>query len=445
MLPPVEDLDLRLAEFANGVRCNFKATPFEADTVVINVRVGAGKLRQPVNQPGLDLLANGMVLAGGLGRHTVQELGQLLMVATVRPAFFVESDASVFAVRCARRDLLFALQVVAAFLTDAAYRPDALRGAQASFGTMYQGILASPGGPITLMAGRDLAAGDRRFGTPTAEELFARTIPEMRAWLEPEFARGAIEMSVVGDVSWEETRTATARTLGALAQREPRPDTPAERKLTPPRSAAAPKVLAIDPKLKQGAIAWYWPVPEMADIAEDRRYTVLAAVLAERLRLKLRDALGATYTPTAAFSFTRGFPGLNYFSCYVEVDPPKIDQAMQIIQRESMSLALRGPQEEELGRIKPPYVRGMTDNLRTNAYWGRTVLADAQENPARLAAARSRAADIAAITRMELVPLARWFDTGGSFRFITRPATHVIYDPKPLPVTPPAPKNGPGK
>ena len=381
-----------------------------------------------------------MVLAGGLGRHTVQELGHLLMVNTVRPAFYVESDASVFAVRCARRDLGFALQLVAAFLTDAAYRPDALRGTQASFSTMYQGLMASPGGPLAIVTGRDLAAGDRRFGTPPMDELSARTTAEMKAWLEPEFRRGAIELSVVGDVSWEETLVATARTLGALPPRDARPDPPAEKRLRPPRPPTAPKVLGIDPVLKQCAIGWYWPVPAMTDIAEERRYNLLAAVLTERLRLKLRDALGATYTPTAAFTFTKGFPGMNFISCYAEVDPPKVDRAMQIIEREAMGLALRGPAAEEIEQIKPPYVRSMTDNLRTNAYWGQTVLSDAQQHPERLTAARSRAADIAAITAAELVPLAKWLEPGNSFRFVTLPVRPPLPGTKAPPsMMPPAP------
>lgn len=443
----VEDLDLRLTEFANGVRCNFKATPFEADTVTLNVRVGAGKLGQPADQPGLDLLANGMVLAGGLGRHTVQELGHLLTVNTVRPAFYVETDASVFAVRCSRRDLLAAMQLVAAFLTDAAYRPDALRGAQSSFSTMYQGLLASPGGPVAVVAGRELAAGDRRFGTPMMDELSARTVEEMKAWLEPEFRRGAIEMSVVGDVTWEETLAAVARTLGALPPRAARAATRMETGLRPPKPPAAPKVLGIDPKLKQCAITWFWPVPEMADIAEERRYTLLAAVFADRLRVKLRDALGATYTPTAAFSFTKGFPSMNTLSCYAEIDPPKLDRAMEIIQREAMSLALRGPEKEEFARIKPTYVRGMTDNLRTNAYWGRTVLFDAQEYPSRLEAARNRAADIAAITEAELVPLAKRLDPSAAYKYITVPVPPALptTTKPPLIITQPATKKGAGK
>jgi zinc protease len=62
----------------------------------------------------------------------------------------------------------------------------------------------------------------------------------------------------------------------------------------------------------------------------------------------------------------------------------------------------------------------MTDNLRTNAYWGMTVLSDAQQNPARIVAARDRAADILAITREELGALAQQhLAPRQAFKFVT--------------------------
>ncbi len=416
------DLDVRLTAFENGVRCNFKATTFEADVVDVRVRVGGGKLLQSRDQPGIDLLANAVFAAGGLGRHTAPELRALLAGRAVSVGFELDADACVLEGRCARRDLPLCLQLITAYLTDAAYRPEAMREANARFGSMYASLAASPGGPFGVQALRTMLGGDRRFGVPAINELQERTLPELVAWLDPQLKHGAIELSVVGDTSWEEVEPAVAHTLGALPKRDPRPKlrpADAARFVKPP---AAPLAFAIDPKLNQCAIDCSWPVPGLKDVHEERRCIVLAQVLTERLRVHLREELGAAYSPAASFVLSTGFSTLNYFTLYAEVEPARVTQALQIIQRETAALAAHGPDADEFTRARQPYLHEMNDTLRTNAYWGANVLADAQEHPERLAAARDRAADILAITRADLAKLARrHLAAKNMFTFLTVP------------------------
>ncbi len=426
------DLDVRLTQFANGVRANFKPTKFEADTIEIRVRVGEGKLSLPPNQPGLETLADAIFAAGGLGRHTAQELQRLLAGRSLGYSFQVGTDAAQLYGRCARRDLLLCLQVLAAHLTDAAYRPEALREARARFGSLYSSLNASPGGPITIQAPRVMFNGDARFGPPLVAELSARTLPELSAWLEPQLKHGAIELSVVGDVGWEETLDALGRTFGALPERAPRADTHKASALGFSRAPSATQIYSIDPKLGRSAIACFWPAPTLQDIHEERRCRVLSSVLGDRLRVRLRDELGTAYSPSASFIVTDGFTKMNYFAFYAEVEPVRTQQALKIIEREATTLAASGPDADEFNRAHQPYIHEMSDNLRTNAYWGGTVLSGAQFNPARLAAARDRTGDVSLINRAELARLAkRYLPPKNAFTFLTVPAVFA-----PAPTTP---------
>ncbi|HVS52551.1 MAG TPA: insulinase family protein [Opitutaceae bacterium] len=418
----IADLDLRLSEFANGVRLNFKATTFEADIVDIHVRVGDGKLSQLKSRPGLDLLADAALVTGGLGRHTTQELTEILSSHAISVGFHVEADACVFSARAAKRDLPLACQVIAAFLTDASFRPETMREVHARFNSMYASLAASPSGPISMQAFREIFSGDGRFGIPGYDELYARDIGEVTAWLDPQFKHGPIELSIVGDVAWEGAEAAVAATLGALPPREA-------------RATAAPavpvvvapvwpdyRIYGIPPALKQIAVSWFWPVPSVNDVHEDRRSHLLASILADRLRVRLREELGATYGPTAQFEHTNGFNDADCFAFTAELQPAHAKQAVQLLRREIAALHDKGPTEDEFNRAKQPFLREMTDSLRTNSYWGITVLSDAQQRPERIAAVRDRAADIAAITREEIAALARrQLDPARAFRFATAP------------------------
>jgi zinc protease len=418
------DLDITQAAFTNGVRVNFKPTPFEADTVEIYVRVGNGRLGQPADQPGLDLLANVVVPQGGLGRHPVEEIQDVLASHAVSLSFAVDSDAFDFNARCSRRDLLVCFQLIAATLTDSAYRPDAMPQARAQFGSMFASLAASPGGTISLQALRLLSGGDRRFGTPTPAELEQRTIAEVRAWLEPQFKHGPIEIGIAGDTTWAEVSSALAATLGALPERQDRSAVVNAEPLPVPAKPDKPVYVSIsDPTLHQVALAWVCPVPDLDGMHMERRCRLLADLLEERLRVRLREELGAAYGCDAGFVQTDGFPNLSYFSVYTAVAPNHAQRADRVIRDTIESLRRKRITDDEFDRVKQPFLVRREADLRNNAYWGYTVLRDAQQRPARIAAARDRTADCQLIRLADLEELAsRYFKKRRWFQFIAHPA-----------------------
>jgi len=417
----VPDLDLHLATFANGVRLNFKTTAFEADSVLVRLRVGTGRISQPRDQPGLDLLAAHAFIGGGVRRHSVDQLRELLSGHAINLGFEVGADACVFTARCARAELPFCLRIITAYLTDAAYRPVSLRDAHADFGTMYARFAESPAGYINVRAERTLVPDDPRLGIPEINELFARSLAELSRWLEPQFKHGALELAIVGDIPWAEAVTAVGQTLAALPAREPRPTTtPDPVTFAPP--AAEPYVIAAGTRLPQAAITWFWPVADQRDFRIARRTHLLAAAFAERLRLGLREELGVAYAPAASFIQHEGVPSFAYLSASAEVAADQALAAAAVIRREIESVRAQGFGADEFQRTRQPFLRKREDDLRTNGYWCFNVLDDVQQRPERLAAARDRTADSASITRDEINILAqRYLDPAAGFMFVAEP------------------------
>jgi zinc protease len=417
----VADLDVHQAEFGNGVRLNFKHTGFEANTVDICVRVGRGKLSQPPSLPGLDFLANQMVSRGGLGRHTFEEVQEILNGHTLSIGFNTRSDAFEFAARCARPDLLLCLQVIAAHLVDTAYRPAARRQVEAIFGSLYANLAASAGGPFAIFAQRVMSGGDRHLGVPMADELFARTDKELVAWIEPELKHGSIELSIVGDTDWNEASQAVSQTFAALPTRDPMTSrVPGKVRFSKPKASGY--VYTTAPQLKQVALAWYCPVTDLVDMHHERRCRLLADLINERLRLRLREELGAAYGCSTEFNTFDGLPDYSFFSIYTEVAPQHAQQAAKLMKSELVAISKNKFSDDEFERVKQPFLRRREQDLRQNLYWAFTVLRDAQERPQRLDAARDRSADTAAITRGELEQLTRrYFDPRKCFHFTAYP------------------------
>jgi zinc protease len=428
---PAPGIDARLSRFANGVRLNFKQTAFEADTVNIFVRIRGGRLTTPSALPGLDLLAGYAFTDGGLGKHSAAEIGDLLTGRNVGLSFHLEPDAFVFTGRSSPRDLTLCLQLIAAYITDAGYRPESLRDAHASYGSLLSSLEASAGGPIRRHAERQLFNDDARFGIPGEQNFYNRTLPELEAWLGPALTGSPIEMSIVGETTWEAASEAVARTLGALPARA---ETAKPPRLKAPRFAdtARQPILYVAPaRLKQSALAWCFPAPDAADYRTERRCFLLAAILEERVRQRLREELGSAYAPNAAFISYDALPKCGYFMIYAEVDADRAPEAAAALRKEFDALRDKGITDDEFLRVKTPFLRERTDHLRSNGYWGHTVLLDAQERPYRLEAALNRHADTAAITRSEVQSLlGKYINRKRGTLFIAEPGRLRKWDGK---------------
>lgn len=401
----VPDLDVTLVTFENGVRLNLKQTPFEANRIRLAARIGSGQLTEPRDKPGLAFYSGQTFTEGGLGRHSVDDLRRILAGRTVGAGFSVGSDAFVIAGATNREDLLLQLQLMTARITDPGYRPEAARQVQKGIEQMYLGFAHTASGPFNLEVSRILAGGDHRFGLPPRDVMLQRNLDEVRAWLEPELARGPIEIAIVGDTDPEAAIEAVAQTLGALPARDPRRARDELRIVKFPEQPVSLDY-AIPTEIPKGTVALYWPTTDALEIHRARRLHMLGAVLNDRLRLKVREELGDAYSPGAGSAASDTYPGYGYMQAGVTVDPARAGELADIIVEIAGGLAAEGATADELERAKQPVLTSLRESARTNPYWLNNVLLRAQEKPEVLDWCRSRYADIEAITTEEINALA---------------------------------------
>lgn len=417
----VADLGITLVTFANGVRLNLKQTDFEAGVISLGVRVGSGQLTEPPAQPGLAAFASATFTAGGLGRHSADDLRRILAGRTVGVGFNVGGDALQLAGATNREDLLLELQLVAAHLTDPGYRPEALRQVRKRIEQLYLSFDHTTSGPLTLEVERRLANGDPRFGLPARDVLLARNFDETRAWLAPQLAHGAMEVAIVGDLDVDATIDAVARTLGALPARAPREPLVDLRKVSYPKKPFNLNY-TVETEIPKGLVALFWPTTDARDVSRTRRLNLLASVLNDRLRVKVREEIGGAYDPGADSAPSDIYPGYGFMTASITVDPARAQPIADAAVALAADLSAHGVTEDELTRAREPMLTAVRESLRDNAYW-LTVLARAQEQPERLDWARTREADIKAVTTADLAALAKaYLDAGHVFRVTVLPA-----------------------
>jgi len=405
----VKEQDFTQIHFHNGCRCNIKKTDFEKNSISVSARVGAGKLTMPKDKPGLDIFASSTFTAGGLGKHSTDDLRRILAGRNVGVGFGVGDDAFTLSGGTTPDDLELQLQMMCAYLTNPGFRPEADRIFKAQIPTIYSRLKHSSSGPQTKLSAF-LRGNDARFVFPTQEQMTALSHEDVRAWLMPEFKNGYLELSIVGDLDKKKVMSVLARTIGALPKRTAtKPLYEAERILAHLPSPPMKKHYTFESRVAPGTamVVWKGPGLDKDSIGQTRRLGLLGSILSNRMREEIREKLGEAYSPYSGFQPSDTFKDLGYM---LAVSPGKAEQAervSKIIVAIGAKLAEGGITEDELKRALEPKLSELKTTLRQNSYWLSTVMAQSQEQPYRLVWASERDTDYASITVEDINTLAK--------------------------------------
>jgi zinc protease len=402
----VEDLGIRQLVLSNNIRVNLKTTDFQKNSISMTARFGGGKLTMPADKTGLDGFAGMLMNAGGLGQHSVTELQRLLAGRNVGADFGIEEDTFFIAGRTTPDDLELQLQLLCAGLTDPGFREEAVRQYRQILPQIFSQLEHTINGAMAQMEAWT-HGGDGRFAVPEQEKLAAFTAEDAKSWLQPSLANDYLEFSMVGEFDPDTAIPIILKTLGALPERAAaKADYSALGKIQFPATPGE-NSFSYESKIAKAAALVAWKIPALGDnIKETRRLNILASILSDRMREKIREELGASYSPRAGAQPGTGFD-YGVLSALSLGKPEDCEPVAKIILEIGEELANNGTTADEVDRAVQPVLGQLETTLRDNSYWLSTVLAQSQEQAHRLDWARQRDADYASITPEDINALAK--------------------------------------
>jgi len=408
----IKDLEITQIKLANNVRINLKKTDFEKNRIRMMARIGTGQLSQPKDSPMLDKFANAVFDGGGLGKHTNDELSEILAGRNASVGLSIGEDTFTLSGSTTPDDQLLQLQIMVASLTDPGYRPEALWQFQKQIPMLFQSLKHTTSGPMMEMNAW-LHGGDFRFTIPTQEQISNYTIDQVKAWLTPELEKGYLELTIVGDFNQETLLKDLLATFGSLAKRDAAPPvkTALSRKVDFPEPPSE-KTFSYESKIPQAAATAVWKTDGMrGNIPEVRRLNVLSEIYGDRLREEIREKLGASYSPNAGVGGSDALEGMGYLIGQSIGKPDDIPLLLTTMETIAKELSGKGATQDELNRALAPTLSNLEKTLRDNSYWLSAVLSQSQADPEKLELARSRDKDYRSITLKEINALAKKYYT----------------------------------
>jgi|TARA_B110000037_G_scaffold143954_1_gene162777 zinc protease len=402
----IAGLDAEQIIFANNVVLSLKKTDFEKGRVRIGVRLGEGIVSMDSALEGLETYSQIAFLSGGLEKHSVIELEKIFAGSSVGISYAPEEDALTLSGVTTPEDLLLQLQYLAAYVTAPGYRPEAARRAQQSIPQLYRQLTQTLDGVFAREVPRYLAGGDPRFGYASEEAILSHDLEGLAAWLGPQLANSKLEVAVVGDIDPQAVIEAVANTFGALPERPMVKEITADRQLTMPEAGSLGEfTFATDnPKAR---LFVTWPTADRSDIFLTRRLSVMAGLVSERLRERVREEIGEAYSPYAYNRSNDAYPGFGYTAAVMDITADRIEPLSELLFEIGSDLVNNEIEQDEFERVLRPRITSLEEQARENPYWLYTVLLGSHEKPERLEWARTLFTDYPSITREEIAELAK--------------------------------------
>ncbi|MES2597400.1 MAG: insulinase family protein [Verrucomicrobiota bacterium] len=404
----VSDLEITQATFANNVRVNIKPTPFEKGTVRVTIGFGGGKLTTPKDKAGIIPFAQSTFILGGLKAHSADDLRRLFASKTVAMDFNVGDESFTLSGRTTPADLEAQLQLLTAFLTAPGYREEAERQFRQNIEPMYIQLARTAEGIMNDNVVSYIHSGDYRFGFPAQAEMEKRNLAEVAEWLKTALTDDYIEVSIVGDIEPKAALDAIGKTLGALPKRAAeKPKYTAERNVPFPSPGSTD--FKFETEIPKAIACLYWPTGDMLDIKRTRRLNLLSSVLDDRLRIKVREELGETYSPACYHVASDTFTGYGYVTAMIECKPEQAASLSELVTKIANELSTGEITDDEFERAQKPIMTQVEQMRRDNRYWAQNVVRNAQEHPERIEWSKDLLTDFSGIKKEDISKLAKEF------------------------------------
>jgi zinc protease len=427
----VEDLDLTLAEFANGVRVNVRPSTFEPERFRLRIVFPYNFSFVPSDRGGIADLAGQILLSSNLSKHKESELTRLTKLHGVAAQFSVTHGTPVMGFTGPANALPFTLRLLTALLSDLKMDREHDSIALSRYAAMHHSLLINPR-PYALADALYIYTGkDPRVGM-NPPEFFQRTSPdEAEDWLTKNVLHGPLEIGIVGDLKSEETVALAAETVGTLPRRNNggKPGAPISSPTKPSRTEGTAEIPA---STSMSCVLWPVRIPD--DPRHNAALALATDVLHDRLIIVLREVFGATYSPDVRVyrdAVQRDFA----FAAMVNTfDPETAVRWTEGSVRLAARLAEKGVNDEEFTRLREPLRTRYSNDLHNNNWWLNSVVCTAQSRRSNLDEARVHASVVDELTVEEVNQAAQVFK-------LENVTAHILRPKAPKPGTPPKPKS----
>jgi zinc protease len=353
--------------FTNGVHLNVKSTDLAQEKVLIDVSYGDGIKTLTPEQAGMQDLYN-FYIVGGLGKHSVNELRELLSDKNVSLNFNADLNSYGGTFSTSTDTLTTQLQLITAYMTDPGYSDSVLplfrknveQGAKQRKNTI--------GAVKSYEVVNAIYGNDYRIGSAPTEAILQRDFTELKPILDQALQQGPLMVTVVGDVDVTEIVAEVAATLGSLPIQVAAPQ---HRWLTDIALQTGTEFTLYHAGNPENAsVTRYFKTTDNQDLTKALQLKILGAVVQLKVQDVIREQLGAAYSPSARAFGSNSIKGDGMLLLDTLTTPDQITLVQSTY--DALIAGLKTPgniTDDEVKRAIEPMLANWKTAKEQNSFW----------------------------------------------------------------------------
>lgn len=363
-----EDLDCYLYRFSNNIRINLKQTKFDKEEIHYKIDFGNGDDEPGERPDGVEIVASNILYEGGIGQLSKEKINRAFAGNGIYiPFVSVHDDVFSMNGSIKNEDFEGQMNLICGYFMEPAYFNDGLKQLHLAIKDSYNNLNKTANGIMSTEVYPYLTNNHPKYELYALEDLISRTPQEVKKWMEYPLLKSCIEITIVGDFDKEEILESLLNTLGTLPKRDETKKCYEKIPEVLLREGLAKRVFGYQSEIPQASCMVYWPGYEITDdnkeLIEYVKTDILAAILDERLRQKVRMELGEGYSPVASMCFA------DHIQAQTMTDPDKADYICDLMTEIAASLATEKITEDEFNRVILAKLLEKESQKFTNAYW----------------------------------------------------------------------------
>lgn len=385
----------------NGVVINMKETNFENNIIRFAVVFGNGELESEL--PGEALIVEDVINYSGTNTLAPSAIDTILAGSSVRVNFGIGGAMFTWTGSTLAKDFELSQQLLHTLLLDKGFRKIAYDKVLRGVGLMYERLQHEIRGALPLKIQPFLADNSIHFGLPKVQDVENLTYEELNDWVQKKLNINNLEISIVGDFKKSKVLDILVKYFGGIElKNRAQPaksiiDFPAGEKLE----------VKVESSIKKSLVTVAWPTDDFWNISRTRRLNVLAKIFEERLRKKVREEMGVSYSPQVSYFGSRVFKGYGYILAELTVQQGTEANTIEQIKRINEHIYLNGVTTEEVEKVKKPLITAIKESIKTNNYWLYSVLLGSSRHPVQLQWPITLIDDIKSITADDVNAFAK--------------------------------------
>jgi zinc protease len=327
----------------------------------------------------------------------IEEIGSALTNTTWAFTLEIETSGFVLSSGTMASQVDQQLQLLAAYMTDAAFGRMIDDKLPTSVDLVYRSYRSDPN--AVAVDALERALFPDKLSIPPREQVAAYQAADFERMLRPVLTGAPVEVTIVGDLDEAAAKRAVANTFGALPRRAPLAPPAGEGPFRrfPERLPGPATAYHEGPADKaSGILLWPLYVAEPARRPEEYAIGLVSAIFQTRLLQQVRGSMGKAYSPLVSNVMIDSADD-GYVAAVMEATPADLDALIAAARGVAAELAAGRISQAELDEARTPLVAARLQAQERNEAWA-GILSHSIRHPEAIAELTRFEADMRALS-----------------------------------------------